>query len=77
MKILGLDPGTATTGFAVVEKVNGELQAIDFGAITTRAKTSLDSRLVEIADNLSELIVLHEPDLVAIESLFFFKNQKT
>lgn len=77
MKILGIDPGTATTGFAIVEKVNGGLQAIDFGAITTRAKTSLDSRLLEIADNLSELIALHEPDLVAIESLFFFKNQKT
>ncbi|MCK5471677.1 crossover junction endodeoxyribonuclease RuvC [Candidatus Gracilibacteria bacterium] len=77
MKILGIDPGTATTGFAVIEKIDGEVSALDFGVISTRPKVSPEERLLEISENLNELIELHMPDLVAVESLFFFKNQTT
>ncbi len=77
MKILGIDPGTATTGFAVIEKINGEVSALDFGVISTRPKNSPEKRLLEISENLNELIEFHAPDLVAVESLFFFKNHTT
>lgn len=77
MKILGIDPGTATTGFAVIEKINGEVSALDFGVISTRPKVPPEKRLLEISENLNELIEFHAPDLVAVESLFFFKNQTT
>jgi crossover junction endodeoxyribonuclease RuvC len=77
VKILGIDPGTATTGFAVIEKVGAEVHALDFGVISTRPKIPPQERLLEISNNLTELFDAHQPDLVAVESLFFFKNQTT
>ena len=77
MKILGIDPGTATTGFAVIEKIGCEVTALDFGVITTKPKIPPEERLLEISENISELIKSHKPDLAAVESLFFFKNQTT
>ncbi len=77
MKILGIDPGTATTGFAVIEKIDGVVAALDFGVISTQPKVPPEERLLEISENISELIEMHNPDLVAVESLFFFKNQTT
>lgn len=77
MKILGIDPGTATTGFAVIEKIGAEVRALDFGVISTQAKVPPEERLLEIAENIFELIESHKPDLAAVESLFFFKNQTT
>lgn len=77
MKILGLDPGTATTGFAVIEKQEGLLSVLDYGVITTSNRLLDEERLLEIADNLEEILDQYEPELVAVESLFFFKNQKT
>ncbi|MFH0834450.1 MAG: crossover junction endodeoxyribonuclease RuvC [Patescibacteria group bacterium] len=77
MKILGIDPGTATTGFAAIAKIDGRIEALDFGVITTQPKIPAAERLLEIAENISELIEIHRPELVAVESLFFFKNQTT
>lgn len=77
MKILGIDPGTATTGFAVIKKNGCEVAALDFGVISTQPKVSPEERLLEIFENICELIESHKPDLVAVESLFFFKNQTT
>ncbi|MFA6457855.1 MAG: crossover junction endodeoxyribonuclease RuvC [Patescibacteria group bacterium] len=77
MKILGIDPGTATMGFAVIEKITGKVEALDFGVITTQPRASAAERLLEISDNIAELLEIHRPDLVAVESLFFFKNQTT
>jgi crossover junction endodeoxyribonuclease RuvC len=77
LKILGIDPGTATTGFAVIEKISGKIEALDFGIISTQAKIPPAERLLEIAENISELLESYRPDLVAVESLFFCKNQTT
>lgn len=77
MKILGIDPGTATTGFGVIEKIAGKVEALDFGVITTRPRVSAAERLLEISENITELLEIHRPELVAVESLFFFKNQTT
>ena len=77
MKIIGIDPGTATTGFAVIKKTHTGVEALDFGVITTSKNLELPERLREIAANLRELFVLHQPDVLAVESLFFFKNHTT
>jgi crossover junction endodeoxyribonuclease RuvC len=77
MKILGIDPGIATTGFAIVEKSHGNLTSLDFGVISTPKNLKLETRLLELADDLRGIIRHHKPDLVAVESLFFCNNQKT
>lgn len=78
MLILGLDPGTATTGYGFVrEESDGELVAVDYGVISTKAKTPMPERLQQIYDKLSALIKRHNPDALAIEQLFFGKNATT
>jgi crossover junction endodeoxyribonuclease RuvC len=75
--VLGLDPGTATTGFGLVREVAGDLQAVDYGVITTPARTPLPQRLQHIYRRLSDLIASHRPGSAAVESLFFSANVKT
>lgn len=74
MRILGIDPGTATTGFGLIDVKNGEPYFIDCGVIVTPAKQPMQKRLVTIAKDLRALIRRHRPDVVAIEELFFAKN---
>ena len=79
MRVLGIDPGTAITGWGVVEQEFGEqdLILINYGAIHTPAKMPLPQRLKIIYNDLTELISQHEPDASAIEVLFFSKNVRT
>lgn len=77
VRVLGIDPGTATTGYAVVEESEGRLELVTLGVITTPAKTPLPSRLQEIYHSLDELIAQHEPDCAAVEELFFSRNART
>lgn len=77
MKILGIDPGTATTGFGIITKKQGALTAIDYGVISTSKKLDMHLRLNIIYQDLSELITHHKPDLIAVEKLFFVKNITT
>ena len=77
MIILGLDPGTATTGFGVI-KANGEsLELLDYGCIETSMAHSLAVRLNQISKDLLEIIKMWKPDSIAIEELFFSKNVKS
>jgi len=75
--VLGIDPGTATTGFGVITEKEGSLQALAFGVITTPAADPLPARLVTIHEALTGLIAQHRPDAVAVEELFFAKNART
>jgi len=78
MIVLGLDPGTATTGYGFVrEDADGGLVAVDYGVITTPAKTPMTERLLTIHTKLSALIKKHQPDEIAIEQLFFGRNTTT
>lgn len=75
--ILGLDPGTATTGWGVIKEVEKEPKLEAFGCIETcKTKCTVD-RLCEIAKDLEEVIKTYRPNEIAIEDLFFFKNLKT
>jgi len=77
MIILGIDPGFAIVGWAVLESNLGNVRPIAFGAITTPAHTSLESRLLMIERDLTELIDKYKPEEMAIEELFFNTNITT
>ena len=80
MIYLGIDPGTATTGFGIIKKTNNpkqEYDILEFGVIST-PKTDSDAKRLEIIyDDLSALFKKHKPDFVGIEKLFFTTNQTT
>jgi crossover junction endodeoxyribonuclease RuvC len=77
MKILGIDPGTATTGWGIIEIQGGKLLPLAYGHISTSKNDSDDERILEVSLDLEKIIKEHKPEEAAIESLFFFKNQKT
>ncbi|MBU1019429.1 MAG: crossover junction endodeoxyribonuclease RuvC [Patescibacteria group bacterium] len=77
MLILGIDPGTATTGYALIKSENEELDPIDFGIIQTEPKYDNATRLAQICEDIEELVKRHQPDVAAIEELFFVKNITT
>lgn len=77
MKILGIDPGTATVGWAVIEEIQGKLTPIDYGHISTSPSKQLPERIVEISNDLRSIIEKHRPEEASVEELFFFKNVKT
>jgi len=77
VRVLGIDPGTATTGWAVIEEKNGQFIPVAFGHISTEKNTDDAKRIKEINDNLAEIIKKYRPEEAAIEKLFFFKNKKT
>ena len=77
MIILGIDPGTATTGFGVVKKVKNGFKCLGYGLIKTVPTISTAERLKKINNELSKLIKKYQPDGLAIENVYFFKNLKT
>lgn len=78
MLILGIDPGTATVGYGMIA-VNGKskYELLDFGWIKTDKESKAEARLDFIYKEMLTLIRIHKPDVLAIERLFFFRNQKT
>ena len=76
MLVLGIDPGTAITGFGLVKKDRREL-LIDYGTITTPAGMDMPSRLCKINRELTAIINKYQPDAAAVEELFYHKNSKT
>jgi crossover junction endodeoxyribonuclease RuvC len=83
MIILGIDPGTAITGYGVlrtrslVEKRNRQVEVLDYGCIRTSSTEEMPKRLRIIYQKVSEIICKYRPEEVAIEQVFFSKNSKT
>lgn len=77
MKILGIDPGTATTGFGVIEVTTDGYTLLDYGLVSTSKDTPHGQRLRFIYDGISGLLHKHRPQEVAIERLFFATNALT
>jgi crossover junction endodeoxyribonuclease RuvC len=76
--VLGIDPGTAVTGYAVLEPERGTPgRLIECGVIRTKAKHAMSSRLETIFDGVTELIDRHEPATVAVETAFLKSNVRT
>jgi crossover junction endodeoxyribonuclease RuvC len=75
MIVLGIDPGTATTGYGLIrENEDGSITPVDFGAITTPRNKPMAYRLLELHKRLTEILLLHQPDSGAVEKLFFQRN---
>ncbi|PIR58400.1 MAG: crossover junction endodeoxyribonuclease RuvC [Parcubacteria group bacterium CG10_big_fil_rev_8_21_14_0_10_35_15] len=85
MTILGIDPGTATIGYGVLrvstikkkKEIKPVVKCLAYGLIETTPKNSFPDRLKKISKDYNGLIKKHKPDLIAIESVFFFRNLKT
>jgi crossover junction endodeoxyribonuclease RuvC len=77
MILLGIDPGTAETGYGVIAVQGTHLRAVDHGVITTAAGTPLELRLTHIFAEVTDLIARHEPESVALEDLFVGGNPRT
>lgn len=77
MRALGIDPGTAITGYAIVEEVGSALHLVAIGTVQTPAKTPLPLRLQAIYAGLREVIAAHQPETAAVEELFFSRNAQT
>ena len=77
MIIAGIDPGIATTGFAIIDKTKKGIKVIDYGCIITTPDLCPGDRLKIINNELNKLIKKHQPKVMAVETLFFFKNLKT
>lgn len=85
MIIIGIDPGLATTGYGIIKQIknlkaknrNYRLEIVDYGCIETNPQTPIPDRLKKIYRGLCKIINKHNPKIVAIETIFFFKNAKT
>lgn len=77
MRVLGVDPGTAITGYGLIESRDGELSVVNFGIITTPADQPLARRLQTIYRELSAILTRHHPTEAVVEKLFFSQNVRT
>jgi crossover junction endodeoxyribonuclease RuvC len=77
MKILGIDPGSGTIGFGLIELIKGKPKLIDAGVIQTKIGDDVPTRLNELYENLCELLNELKPDEASVEKLFFAQNVTT
>lgn len=78
MIVLGIDPGTAVTGYGVVSRArDGLLSLVECGVIRTSSRAPLATRLREIHNGVCEVVQRHRPDAVAVEGVFYGKNVRT
>src|SRR5579884_549 len=77
MVIMGIDPGTATTGYGIVEKQGNRLSYVTCGVIETPKTAEMPDRLLLIYTQINRLLDLHSPDVIATERLFFSNNVTT
>ena len=78
MLVLGIDPGTAITGYGLVrEQPDGALEAVAYGVVRTSARTPMPDRLRQIHHDITALIAEYRPDAAAIETLYFGRNVTT
>jgi len=77
MIIIGIDPGTAITGYGIVKKDKNCLKCLEYGCIRTDSILPQGERLKKINSELNKLIKKYRPEVMAVENIYFFKNLKT
>ena len=77
-RVLGIDPGTAVTGYGVVEPANGRPgRLVECGVIRTNPKHKLWDRLNTLFEGVSDIITRHGPQTLAVETIFYGKNVRS
>jgi crossover junction endodeoxyribonuclease RuvC len=78
IRVLGIDPGTAVTGFGIIEPTSGRPgQLIECGVIRSNPRQDVGSRLQTVYDGIKEIIERHRPSVAAVEGVFYGKNVRT
>jgi len=77
MKILGIDPGYGIVGYGIVEKIGNKITHVTHGAMITGKEERFEDRLDYIYSEMMKIITQYSPELIAVESLYFYKNAKT
>jgi crossover junction endodeoxyribonuclease RuvC len=77
MIVLGIDPGTASLGYGIVERTGAELRSVDYGVLSTSPDLPLPERLLAVHRLVTDLVELHRPVVVGVERLFFGTNAQT
>jgi crossover junction endodeoxyribonuclease RuvC len=77
MIILGMDPGTAVTGYGLIKSSNNKLEALDWGCILTSACETFPARLNKIYSQTTELIKSYQPNCLVVEEIYFSKNTRS
>jgi crossover junction endodeoxyribonuclease RuvC len=77
MRVMGIDPGSVTTGWGIVEETNRGLRAIQWGSIRNHSKTPFPERLKKIYDGLTDVMREYSPTAIAVEDMFFAVNVKS
>jgi len=78
MLVIGIDPGTAATGYGLIRELeSGGIVSIGYGVISTPPTLPMSKRLLSLYDQLTKIFTIHQPQLAAVEKLFFQKNVKT
>lgn len=77
MRVIGIDPGTAIVGYGIIDFDKNKYTVINFGVITTSKDLNMEDRLLIIHQELKKILDKYKPEYMAIEDLFYFKNNKT
>ncbi|MCS7012361.1 MAG: crossover junction endodeoxyribonuclease RuvC [Chloroherpetonaceae bacterium] len=77
MRIIGIDPGSLTTGYGIIDAASQAVAAVDFGVVCTHAKEEMALRLKHIYDRLSQLLQQYRPTRLALETAFYGKNAQS
>lgn len=77
MRVIGIDPGTAIVGYGIIDYNSNKYSIIDYGVVLTSKDLSVEERLKIVYDEISNILKKYKPEFMAIEDLFYFKNNKT
>src|SRR3989344_1291022 len=78
MIVIGIDPGTTTTGFGILNRLSRDVyEVLNYGVMETKPKISQSVKLAEIYKDLNSLIEKYKPDIFSVEKIFFNKNART
>jgi len=77
MRILGIDPGFAITGYSIIDYIGNKFNLVTSGAVLTPKEQSFPERLCDLSNQIEEIIDTYKPDAISVEELFFNNNVKT
>lgn len=77
MIIIGIDPGTVVTGYGIIQVKGSQYKAIDYGCIRPPRTMDLNDRYLVIYEGIEQLLSMHSPDVVVVETQFVSKNSQS